>query len=164
MISDEGSGHWIGVQAVAAITRAMESNTSTPLGDGVLRLWHLKSYEGLILHANGSPSADFAGLFPAVLAAEEEDLAAREILEEAGTQLAALAEAVYRRLWMAKERITVAMMGGVFQNSATVRRAFCDAWESTGLNLQIRLAKKTAAEGALSLARKMVSNAAGSLN
>jgi N-acetylglucosamine kinase-like BadF-type ATPase len=161
MISDEGSGHWIGVQAVAAITRAMETNTSTALSKQVLGLWHLKSLDDLILRANGSPSADFAGLFPAVLAAEDDDSGARQILEEAGTQLAALAEGVYRRLWTDHERITVAMSGGVFQNSQTVRQAFCDAWESTGLKPYIRLSKKSAAEGALSLARKMVLDATG---
>lgn len=157
MISDEGSGHWVGVQAVAAIARAMESNKHTELGDRVLQEWQLKSFDDLILRANASPVADFARLFPAVLATEGQDPDAREILEEAGTQLAALAESVYRRLWTDNRRINIAMLGGVFQNSQTVRQAFCDAWEGPGPKPHIRLSQKTAAEGALSLARKLVS-------
>jgi len=157
MISDEGSGHWIGLQAVAAIARAMESNARTELGDRVHQEWQLKSFDDLILRANASPVADFAGLFPAVLATEGKDPDAREILEEAGTQLAALAESVYRRLWRDNRRVNIAMSGGLFQNSQTVRQAFCDAWEGTGLKPHIRLSQKTPAEGALLLARKLVS-------
>ena len=89
-ISDEGSGHWIGVRAVAAVTRALDSGDDTALADRILEAWRIGSYDELISRANASPSPDFAGLFPAVSAAAEAgDNYARQILIHAGAELAA---------------------------------------------------------------------------
>ena len=70
-ISDEGSGHWIGVQAVAAVTHALDAGSYTKLSDRILEHWGVGSYDDLICRANRSPMPDFAGLFSAVVAAAQ---------------------------------------------------------------------------------------------
>src|SRR5271166_3652157 len=54
-ISDEGSGHWIGVQAVAAVTHALDAGSYTRLNDGILQHWSVRSYDDLICRANTTP-------------------------------------------------------------------------------------------------------------
>ncbi len=146
-ISDEGSGHWIGVQAVAAVAHALDSGNYTELSDRIPKVWQLGSYDELIATANASPPPDFAALLPEVLAAVDAgDSFARHILIQAGAELAALAEDVFRRLWKADDVVTFAVGGGVFQHAAAVRDSF-----------QREL---SAAEGALVMARKLIAPAA----
>ncbi len=155
MISDEGSGHWIGVQAVAAIVRSMGRGHKTLLAGRVLARWKLQSIDELVQFANASPPPDFAGLFPEVLALEDRDPLVRPILERAGVELANVAEPVYRTLWEPWTAVEIALCGGVFQNSVTVRELLKDRMRGLGLNAQVRLSEFDAAAGALNLARKL---------
>jgi glucosamine kinase len=155
-ISDEGSGHWIGVQAVAAVTHALDAGSYTKLSDHILRHWGVRSYDDLICRANTSPLPDFAGLFPAVVAAAEAgDSYAHDVLARAGVELAGLAELVFRMLWKAADEVDVALAGGVFENSTEVRESFRRELKSSIPQAQISLSTRNAAEGALALARKL---------
>lgn len=155
-ISDEGSGHWIGVQAVAAVTHALDSGSYTKLSDRILRHWGVRSYDDLICRANTSPLPDFAGLFsPVVAAAEAGDPYAHDVLARAGVELAGLAELVFRRLWKAADEVDVALAGGVFENSAEVRESFRREMKRSISQAQVSLSTRNAAEGALALARKL---------
>lgn len=163
VISDEGSGHWIGVQAVAAVTHALDSGSYTKLSDRILEHWGVRSYDDLICRANRSPMPDFAGLFSAVVAAAQAgDSHAHDILARAGVELAALAEVVFRRQWQAGEELKVALAGGVFQNSIEVRASFRRELQESIPQGRVSLSTRSAAEGALALARKMA--AAGQMN
>jgi N-acetylglucosamine kinase-like BadF-type ATPase len=155
VISDEGSGHWIGVQAVAWIAGVAASGHTGVISDRVLQRWKLKSVDELVQYANSSPTPDFAALFVDVLEGEDRDPGAGAILERAGVALAQLAEPVYRDLWKPWTSVQLALTGGVFHNSATVRRAFCQQMKDLGLNALVRLADADAAAGALALARKL---------
>jgi glucosamine kinase len=162
-ISDQGSGHWIGVQAVAAVSHALDSGSYTKLSDRILKHWGVRSYDALIYCANTSPLPDFAGLFSVVLAAAQAgDFYAHDILARAGVELARLAEVVFHRLWKVGEEVEVALAGGVFQNSIEVRASLRRELQSSIPQAQISLSTTNAAEGALALARKMV--AAGQVN
>ncbi|HEX8812489.1 MAG TPA: BadF/BadG/BcrA/BcrD ATPase family protein, partial [Terracidiphilus sp.] len=162
-ISDEGSGHWIGVQAVVAVIRALDSGSDTKLIDRILGRWGIRSCDELILRANTCPPPDFAGLFPAVLAAAEAgDPYGHDILGRAGLELAGLAQVVYRSLWRAGERVDVGLAGGVFENSAEVRDSFGRELKSSIPRVRVFLSTTKPAEGALSLARKLTS--AGQMN
>ena len=154
-ISDEGSGHWIGVQAVAAIAHARDEGRHTKLSDRVLERWSLISYDDLMRHANSSPAPKFAELFPVVLAtAEAGDSQARDILIRAGVKLAGLAQVVFRRLWSTGDAIEIALAGGIFENSGLVCEAFKSDLRSSIPQARISLSARSAAEGALALARK----------
>jgi glucosamine kinase len=103
-VSDEGSGHWIGRTAVAASLRAQDESQAehAPMLDGLMKSWKIETREKLVLTANATPPPDFAALFPSVLAlADSSDPIARDVLTQAGIQLAGLAGIVIRRLFPA---------------------------------------------------------------
>ncbi|HMK30658.1 MAG TPA: BadF/BadG/BcrA/BcrD ATPase family protein [Terriglobales bacterium] len=123
-ISDEGSGHWIGRQAVAGVLKALDGAQNTVLLDRLLEAWKLADAMELVKFANRVPPPDFAAVFPQVAeAAEEKDAVAEEILGRAGGELAQLALTVIQRLWSGQEPVDVGMAGGVFEHSVQVRRA-----------------------------------------
>lgn len=159
--SDEGSGHWIGVQAIAAVARSLDAGTCTKLSERILESWHLASYDELMQQANASPAPNFAALFPDVLvAAEAGDSAACDLLTRAGVELAGLAVVVFRRLWKPNDSITIAQAGGVFENSPTVRDSFQRELKNSIPQAEIFLSQARAAEGALAMARKLNSSSA----
>ena len=156
-IFDEGSGHWIGRSAIAAIMRDYDETgeENSVLMDNIKKSWGLTSREQLVLAANASPSPDFAGLLPAVLsAADSGDAVARSILTQAGTELARLAKIVIRRLFSEADKVPVAMTGGVFSNCALVREVFYNSLRSEYPNCPVNLTVIEPVQGALELARK----------
>jgi len=67
----------------------------------------------------------FAELATAVAdAAEKGDPTARDITDRAGQALALLGAAVIHRLWPNGGMVSVALAGGVLQNSARIRQSF----------------------------------------
>jgi N-acetylglucosamine kinase-like BadF-type ATPase len=155
-ISDEGSGHWIGQAAVAAVMRAHDAARETTLFDRIAREWTISSREELVVKANDNTASDFAALFPVVQkAAAAHDEVAEEIMRRAGAELAQLALAVLRRLWNPGDPVRVAVAGGVFANSSQVRTAFYSAlhaeWPRTAVNFQI----SEPVVGALWMARRV---------
>ena len=106
-ISDEGSGHWIGRTAVAAAIGAWDENPEHNLRliEILMKSWRLETIEQLVPAANATPPPDFAALFPAVLSlADSGDPIARDVLTQAGTQLANLAGILLRRLFPDRRR------------------------------------------------------------
>jgi len=154
-ISDEGSGHWIGRLAVSAAMRALDSGQTTSLMVRIMKRWHLAAHEDLAASANALPQPDFSQLFPEVLAASQEgDRIARDILISAGSELAQLGKIVMRRLWPGEEAVAVAMAGGVFGHSETVRQAFCNSIHAERSMAALEPEIVNPVAGALSLARK----------
>jgi glucosamine kinase len=155
-ISDEGSGHWIGVQAVAAVVRAHDSGDRTQLHDRIFQRWGLPSFEELVSHGNASPTADFSALFPDVLAAARAgDADAGKVLARAGAELAGLAAVVFRELWNWDDEVRVALAGGVLENSPQVRDSFESELKPLILRAKIELSTRKAVEAALTRARKL---------
>jgi N-acetylglucosamine kinase-like BadF-type ATPase len=125
-ISDEGSGQWVGRTAIARALRIHDEGKGSPLLTAILRDWPAASHEELVRAANAVPPPDFSRLFPAVLmAADSGESSARATLSDAGAELAALAKLVLDRLFPNPETaVSVAMVGGVFRQSALVRQVF----------------------------------------
>jgi glucosamine kinase len=96
-----------------------------PLLRKIQAAWNLHSLEGLVRAANAHP--DFAALFPLIVAADADDMTA-SVLSRAGNELAQLAAIVTRRLFANEisddPLVQVAMIGGVFRHSLTVRESF----------------------------------------
>ena len=156
-IFDEGSGHWIGRSAIAAIMRDYDETgeEESVLMNSVKKSWGLTTREQLVLAANASPSPDFAALLPVVLsAADSGDALARSVLTQAGTELARLAKIIIRRLFPDGDNVPVAMSGGVFSNCALVRQVFYNSLRSEYPNCPVNPAMIEAVRGALELARK----------
>ena len=154
-ISDEGSGHWIGREAITAAMRAHDAGESTLLVSSIMNTWHLGTPEDVVRAANAIPPPDFATLFPPVLAAAAAgDSLARDVLMSAATELARLAKTVVRRLWPNEQPFPVAMSGGVFKSSALVRQVFVNSLHSEYPEAAVSSTIVEPAEGALFLARK----------
>ena len=158
-IGDEGSAHWIGRQAVSTVLRESERRedasqfVETGLVQGLYKAWGVCSILDLARAANSVPPPDFAALFPAV--ARSNDEVARDVLREAGSELAQVASVVIQRLF-AKEKTTVpvAMTGGVFRHAEIVRQVFYNELRKADPRIQVNPSVLDPVEGALRIARR----------
>ncbi len=161
-ISDEGSGQWVGRNAVAAIMRALDCGEATALLRAILDAWRLDSLEAILQKANASPPPDFAQLFPTVeAAARAGDHIAQHLLDSAGSELARLAHVVIERLYAGDEAIRVAIGGGVFAHSQYVRRAFWRGLRGRCPNAAVNFKIVQPVTGALWMARRMAAKISG---
>jgi N-acetylglucosamine kinase-like BadF-type ATPase len=157
-IGDEGSAHWIGRAAVSAVLRASDRDAdqtvSSSLAKALCKTWGVSSLSDLARAANSVPTPDFAALFRAVVAGEN-DLA-REVLNKAGKELGDIAAVVIRRLFCEDDHdsVPVAMIGGVFRHAALVREAFYNELQRLAPRAQVMPQVVDPVEGALRLARK----------
>jgi len=161
-ISDEGSGHWIGRTLVAAAIRASDESDESDEGEGpnarvlesLMKSWHVETREQLVPAANATPPPDFSALFPLALSlADSGDLIARDVLTQAGAELAKLGGTVIRRLFPQSDSVPVAMSGGVFGSSALVRQVFYNNLRSAHPAAVINPGVIEPVRGALELAR-----------
>lgn len=158
-VSDEGSAHWIGREAVAAVLRAADRSSAdqnaqeSSLFCELREIWKLDSLEQLARTANSNP--DFAALLPGVLnAANRGDAIAQNILTQAGRELAQLAVSVLQRLFPERDgAVPMAMVGGVFRHAPMIRELFYN--EVSRVYPQIVLNPKVVepVHGALQMAR-----------
>jgi glucosamine kinase len=166
-ISDEGSAHWIGRAAVAALLREIDQDEqrrdaqvtaeASPLFHELKAVWNLRSLEEFVRTANSTP--DFAALFPAILAtADAGDILAQRMLEQAGAELSRLAGIVIRRLFAEIDAhstlVSLAMIGGVFRHSTIVRQHFSDEVRKLDLRVRINQDVLEPVAGALQMARQ----------
>jgi N-acetylglucosamine kinase-like BadF-type ATPase len=155
-ISDEGSGHWIGRQAVAAILHAHDEDKKTLLTDLVLHEWSLTTLDELVQKANSVPPPDFPRLFRLVLqASEQNDPAACALLTEGATHLSTLASAVICRLTPHPPYVPVATTGSVFRQSNDIRNVFYNSLQTSFPGIEIRPNPAVPVEGALARARRL---------
>ena len=153
-ISDEGSGHWIGREAVSAVLRARDQQHETALARLILEAWKLHDMDALIRRANATPPPEFPRLLRVVLrAAEAGDLIARDLLIRAGTELGSLATIVLRRVAPSPPYVPVAMTGSVFRQSAEVRHVFYNRLGASFPGIELREDLVDPVLGALALAR-----------
>jgi len=163
-ISDEGSAHWIGREAVSAVLRAADllggnskehsALEDSPYVSALQKSWGVTSLADLARAANSIPPPDFAALFPAI-AASQDNLATR-ILTSAGWELAQLAAVIIRRLFTAPSvaSVPVAMTGGVFRHAPLVRQIYYNELRTLDSRAEIKPHVVEPVEGALRLARK----------
>jgi glucosamine kinase len=152
-VSDEGSGQWIGRTAVGAVLRAQENGERPALLAAIEKAWQATTLNDLVRLANASPPPDFSALFPLVLsAANSGDAVARAVLTRGGRELAELTKSVIQRLFSGI--VPVAMVGGVFRQSALVRQVFYNHLAAEFPNVTVNPTVVEPVLGALELARK----------
>lgn len=130
VLSDQGSGHRIGYQALRAAFLAIDEGRPTGLIDSILDHWSLTSIDLLVEYANGVPSPDFSRLTELVLhLAEAGDEVATEVLKKEGEELALQTRLVIRRLQSTTSSDTnsllpqIAFAGSIMQKVSPVRDA-----------------------------------------
>jgi N-acetylglucosamine kinase-like BadF-type ATPase len=156
-IGDEGSAHWIGREAVRTVLRESDRNPKglqeSSLVKGLYKTWGVGSFLDLARAANSVPPPDFAALFPAV--ADSQDEIGRQVLREAGRELAQVASAVIQRLFAKEETsVPVAMIGGVFRHAEIVRQVFYNELRKTDPRVEVNPVVVDPVEGALRIARR----------
>jgi N-acetylglucosamine kinase-like BadF-type ATPase len=128
LLGDEGSGYWIALRALSAITKAADGRgRPTRLTEGILRA--LKVSNLTALHAkmyyDTPPRPETARLATVVAeAAAAGDVVAQEIMLAAAQELAAASAAVLRQLGMLSEPAQVAMVGGIAQAGPVIQEPF----------------------------------------
>jgi N-acetylglucosamine kinase-like BadF-type ATPase len=118
MVGDEGSGYWIGREAVAAVMRAADGRgPATRLTGEILSHFEVADASRLprIVYDRESPRMSVAALGPIIQqVASNGDAVATRILERAAEELVLAAQSVTKRLEMRGDRFTFYLSGGVF--------------------------------------------------
>lgn len=155
LVSDEGSGSWIGLEAVRAVLRAKDHGENLPLLDDLAAGLGANDFDDFIVSLNATPGPDFSILFPLVLsAADRGDDITSKILDRGGRELARMAETVANRLF-ADDSCAVAIHGGVFTSSDHVKSSFERELKVRYPNASYVNRMVDPARGALQCARKI---------
>ena len=166
VIGDEGSGYWIGLEAIRV---ALHNHDRAGVGAPASRLlaeiqaqWLLGSLAELVAYANqrtGKTPPDFAALAPVVAACAEPsgdrpgDALAADILRRAGEELAAQVALVHKKM---KEpaKTAVAFTGSVLSQILPVRAAMTARLGASIPTAHVHQTPIDPLEGALWLARR----------
>jgi glucosamine kinase len=129
-IGDEGSGYWIGQEALRAGFWAKDRGIATDLLDEIGAYWSATTLGDLVGMANALPPPDFAALCPVVVrCAENSDELAVAVLERAGDELADLVGLVALKMKESGEagKVGVAYIGSVLEHISLVRASMIAA-------------------------------------
>jgi glucosamine kinase len=136
-LSDQGSGHSIGLEGLRAAFLAKDEGQPTLLFDAVLDFWQLASLDLLVEYANRDPAPDFSRLTEVILrCANRGDKVAAAVLRKEGEALAWLVRLVIRRLQSASAAAgsskqhtlpSIAFAGSIMEKVQPVRDALIAA-------------------------------------
>jgi len=159
MLGDEGSGHWIGVEAIKAALRAQDRGVETCMLKCIEAHWGLQNQGELVAYANRRTRVEFAGLTAVVArCAEDGDALAASVLQRAGQELAEqvslAASKMHQAGCAAADSLHVAFTGSVLDKISRVRRAMEEALVASIVGVQVAQAAVEPLEGALWRARQ----------
>jgi N-acetylglucosamine kinase-like BadF-type ATPase len=156
MVGDEGSGYWIGREAVAAVMRAVDGRgPATRLTDDILAHFNVTDVSRLprIVYDRETPRMNVAALGPIVDgAASVGDAVATRILERAIDELAIGALSVATRLEMRGDTFTFFLAGGVFKVVPSIAVVLPRRLVEVAPRCQVQLLEEEPAVGAVWLA------------
>lgn len=156
MVGDEGSGYWIGREAVAAVMRAADGRgPATRLTSDILSHFSVNDISRLprIVYDREVPRMSVAALGPIVEgAAAERDAVAMRILERAVDELVLGALSVATRLEMRGDAFTFYLSGGVFRVVPSVAAVLPRRLIEVAPRCQVQLLDDEPAVGAVWLA------------
>jgi glucosamine kinase len=156
VLADEGSGWWIGLEAVRSGFWAKDRGIETTLLTEVQSFWGLNSLGELVERGNDRPGPDFAALVPLVVrCADGGDEMARAVLERAGADLAELITlvAVKMRETSTEETIGVAYVGSILEHVTVVRQTMIEVLAKSAPKVHVLDGAVNSLEGALWRAR-----------
>jgi len=156
MIGDEGSGYWIGREALAAVMRAGDGRgPATALTGEVLEHFEIADVSHLpkIVYDRELPRVNVAALGPLVeRVAAQGDAAAAGILERAAEELALAARSVATRLEMRGDAFTFHLAGGIFRAVPWLAAELPRRLVEIAPRCQVRILEEEPAAGAVWLA------------
>ncbi len=152
VLGDEGSGQWIGLEAVRSALKALDRGEKTTLLREVMAFWRLQSVSELVAVGNQQPRPEFAELAETVArCAEAGDAVAQDVLQRAGEELAAQVRLVVEKMKAKGSDVKrAAFAGSVLRLIAPVRKAM----EAGLVGVAVDAKATEPLEGALWRARK----------
>ena len=153
VFGDEGSGYDLARNALRAALRAFDGRGAhTRLGEALARALRLKSI--IQMPGRNAFLEEIAALAPVVIKiARSGDVVARNLVDDAGRNLAELALALILRVDPKNEPPRIVCAGGLFRASAALRRSFARHLKKAVPGARISLLRREPVEGALALAR-----------
>jgi len=152
-VGDEGSGYWIGKQAIAAVLRAHDGRgEATRLTELITQHLGLSDAEDLFSWSYSSQYAvERVGELARLVsqASRQGDPAATAILRQAGTELADAAGAVIKRLELAQSPFALILQGGVLQHDQLVRQTVTDRIQRLAPHAALDQAQKEPISGVI---------------
>lgn len=140
VIDDAGGGHWLAREALCRVWRLEDAapgqGLATPLGRALARAVGGADWAATRTFVYGASRGELGTLALAVAeAAREGDATARALLEQAGAELARLAQALHTRLGAA---LPVALAGRVWALHPAIEAAFRAALQASAPGVPVR--------------------------
>jgi N-acetylglucosamine kinase-like BadF-type ATPase len=158
-LGDEGSGYWIGLNAIRCALNAYDREEPTRVLNVVGGIWGTSTIDELVNLGDSTPGPDFAALAPAICQlAEEGDAVALDVLKQASADLVGfvlLVRSKLRRKHNLAEEVPVAWIGGVIGNSSIVRDGFITGLRAAAPQMSVFEKEVNAMDGALWRAQRM---------
>ncbi len=156
-LGDEGSGFWIGQEALRAGFWAKDRNVPTVLLTEIGDLWGAKSLGEIVEMANARPGPDLPALAPLVArCANSGDELAAAVLDRAGIELAEQVALVALKMKESgsMRKIETAYTGSVLEHISQVRSSLIAALKKSSPAVKLREGAIDPLEGALWRARE----------
>jgi N-acetylglucosamine kinase-like BadF-type ATPase len=156
MIGDEGSGYWIGREALAAVMRAADGRgPDTSLSADILEHFDISDVSRLprIVYDREQPRMAVAALGPLVQRVSDQgDAVATRILERAAEELVLAARSVATRLEMRGDPFSFYLAGGIFGVVPWLARELSHRLGEVAPRAQVERLEREPAAGAVWLA------------
>jgi glucosamine kinase len=156
-LGDEGSGFWIGQEALRAGFWAKDRGIATTLLAEIGESWGLKSLGEIVEMANAHPGPDLRALVPVIVrCAEAGDELAIAVLERAGVELAEQVALVALKMKESggRRNIEAAYTGSILEHIALVRAAMVATLKTSSPGVKVMEGAVDSLEGALWRARE----------
>ncbi len=155
-IGDEGSGFWIGQEALRAAFWAEDRGIATSLFAAIGDLWNARSPGEIVEIANARPGPDLPALAPLVArCAEDGDELAAAVLERAGVELAEQVALVALKMQESGgSNLEVAYTGSVLEHISLVRSAMIVSLNVSSPDIKVIDGAVDSLDGALWRARQ----------
>lgn len=159
VLGDEGSGTWIGLEAIRSCLRARDRGVETCLLREIQQAWGLEELGALVAKANLRERPDFASLTTVVAeCAESGDALAQGVLDHAGEELATQVSLVISKMRAAEcvpeDASRVAFTGSVLGKIPRVLRAMEEHLRAAWPEINVDANAVQPLEGALWRARQ----------
>ncbi len=156
-LGDEGSGFWIGQEALRAGFWAKDRGIATTLLQEIGNFWEAKSLGEIVEMANVRPGPDLSALVPIVVrCAEAGDELAIAVLERAGVELAEQVALVALKMKESggKRKIEAAYTGSILEHISLVRAAMIASLKASSPGVKVMEDVIDSLQGALWRARE----------